>query len=83
MGNSVFRSGGLLLSVNRDNAKLSESTGSKIETLFDVLRANPKISIQRLEALLLQIPKVNRHTLLVTTRLHSNLLVFDFSTRIF
>lgn len=58
MGNSVFRSGGLLLSVNRDNAKLSESTASKIETLFDVLRANPKISIQRLEALLLQIPKV-------------------------
>ncbi|KAG5677798.1 hypothetical protein PVAND_007527 [Polypedilum vanderplanki] len=57
MGNSVFRSGGLLLSVNRDNAKLSESTASKIETIFDVLRANPKISIQRLEALLLQIPK--------------------------
>lgn len=54
----MFRSGGLLLSVNRDNAKLSESTASKIETLFDVLRANPKISIQRLEALLLQIPKV-------------------------
>lgn len=63
MGNSLFRSGGLLLSVNRDNAKLSESTASKIETLFDVLRANPKISIQRLEALLLQIPKVR---LLVT-----------------
>ena len=59
MGNSVFRSGGLLLSVNRDNAKLSESTAKNIETLFDVLRANPKISIQRLEALLLQIPKVN------------------------
>lgn len=59
MGNSVFRSGGLLLSVNRDNGKLSESTASKIETLFDVLRANPKISIQRLEALLLQIPKVS------------------------
>lgn len=57
MGNSVFRSGGLLLS--KDNAKLSESTASKIETLFDVLRANPKISIQRLEALLLEIPKVN------------------------
>lgn len=56
MGNSVFRSGVLL--VNRDNAKLTESTASKIETIFDVLRANPKISIQRLEPLLLQIPKV-------------------------
>lgn len=58
MGNSI-RSSGLLLSVNRDNAKLSESTASKIETIFDVLRANPKISVQRLEALLQQIPKVN------------------------
>lgn len=54
----MFRSGGLLLSVNRDSAKLSEPTASKIQTLFDVLRANPKISIQRLEALLIQIPKV-------------------------
>lgn len=60
MGNSVFRSGGLnLLSVNRENrVKLSESTPIQIQTLFDVLRANPKISTQRLEALLLQIPKV-------------------------
>lgn len=65
MGNSVFRSGGLLLSVNRDNAKLTESTASKIETIFDVLRANPKISIQRLEALLLQIPKVHTAFLFV------------------
>lgn len=60
MGNSVFRSGGLLLSVNRDNGKVSEATTSKIETIFDVLRANPKISIQRLEALLQQVPKVIR-----------------------
>lgn len=63
MGNSVFRSGGLLLSVNRDNGKVSEATTSKIETIFDVLRANPKISIQRLEALLQQVPKVIRETL--------------------
>jgi len=62
MGNSVFRSGGLLLSVNRDNAKVSEATANKIETLLDVLRANPKISIQRLEALLSQIPKVTTLT---------------------
>jgi hypothetical protein len=67
MGNSVFRSGGLLLSVNRDNTKLSESTAKNIETLFDVLRANPKISIQRLEALLLQIPKVRVHLKLLSS----------------
>jgi hypothetical protein len=67
MGNSVFRSGGLLLSVNRDNAKLSESTQTQIQTLFDVLRANPKISIQRLEALLLQIPKVIKAKTVKTT----------------
>lgn len=57
MGNSVFRSGGLLLSVNRENT-VSESTIKNIETLSDVLRANPKIPIQRLETLLQQIPKV-------------------------
>jgi hypothetical protein len=64
MGNSIFRSGSLLLSVNRDNAKLSESTASKIETIFQILRANPKVSIQRLEALLSQIPKVIKNFLL-------------------
>jgi hypothetical protein len=57
MGNSFFRSG--LISNRNHNAKLCESTASKIETIFEILRANPKIAIQRLEALLLQIPKVN------------------------
>lgn len=65
MGNSVFRSGGLLLSVNRDNGKVSEATTLKVETIFDVLRANPKISIQRLEALLSQVPKVSRNEILI------------------
>lgn len=52
----VFRSGSALLS-NRDGHKVSETTVDKVNTIFDALRANPKISIQRLEPLLLQIPK--------------------------
>lgn len=56
MGNSVFGKSGLLS--NRDSSKVSDSTVEKIEILLDVLRANPKISVQRLEALLSQIPKV-------------------------
>lgn len=56
MGNSVFGKSGLLS--NRDSSKVSDSTVEKIEILQDVLRANPKISVQRLEALLSQIPKV-------------------------
>lgn len=57
MGNS-FRSG-LIPTRNHNSKSLCESTASKIETIFDVLRANPKIAINRLEALLLQIPKVS------------------------
>ncbi|XP_058055330.1 ankyrin-3 isoform X1 [Anopheles bellator] len=59
MGGSVsqvFRSGSALLS-NRDGHKVSEATVDKVNTIFDALRANPKISINRLEPLLLQIPK--------------------------
>ncbi|ETN60288.1 hypothetical protein AND_008088 [Anopheles darlingi] len=59
MGGSVsqvFRSGSALLS-NRDGHKVSEATVDKVNTIFDALRANPKISIHRLEPLLLQIPK--------------------------
>lgn len=59
MGSSVsqvFRSGSALLS-NRDG-KASESAIDKIQTVFDILRANPKISMQTLEGLLVQIAKV-------------------------
>lgn len=60
MGSSVsqvFRSGSALLT-NRDG-KVSETTVDKIHTVFEILRANPKISMQTLEGLLLQIAKVN------------------------
>lgn len=53
----VFRSGSALLS-NRDG-KVSETTVDKISTVFEILRANPKISMQTLEGLLSQIAKVS------------------------
>ncbi|XP_017484169.1 PREDICTED: ankyrin-3 [Rhagoletis zephyria] len=52
----VFRSGSALLS-HRDGHKVSKATEARIQTLFEILRANPKVSIQTLESLLLQIPK--------------------------
>lgn len=61
MGGSVsqvFRSGSALLS-HRDGHKVSKATEEKIQTIFEILRANPKISIQTLESLLIQIPKVS------------------------
>ena len=64
MGGSVsqvFRSGSALLS-NRDGHKVSKATEDKIQTVFEILRANPKISIHTLEhTVLLQIPKVNKN----------------------
>lgn len=62
MGGSVsqvFRSGSALLT-NRDG-KVSEHTIDKIHTVFEILRANPKISMQTLEGLLTQIAKVRHH----------------------
>uniref|UniRef100_A0A1B0AIC6 SOCS box domain-containing protein n=1 Tax=Glossina pallidipes TaxID=7398 RepID=A0A1B0AIC6_GLOPL len=59
MGGSVsqiFRSGSALLSHRRDG-HISKAAEEKIQTLFEILRANPKISIQTLESLLMQIPK--------------------------
>lgn len=74
MGGSVsqvFRSGSALLT-NRDG-KVSEHTIDKIYTVFEILRANPKISMQTLEGLLTQIAKVGHAlflSLLVTK--HNN-----------
>lgn len=54
----VFQSGSALLS-NGHGHKVSDSTRQKVQTIFDALRANPRIGVQRLEGLLQQIPKVN------------------------
>ncbi|XP_037938904.1 ankyrin-3 [Teleopsis dalmanni] len=75
MGGSVsqvFRSGSALLS-HRDGHKVSKSTEEKIQTLFEILRAKPKISIQLLESLLLQIPK-NENILVVHDNCGFNIL---------
>lgn len=66
MGGSVsqvFRSGSALLT-NRDG-KVSEYTIEKVKTVFEILRANPKISIQTLEGLLTRIAKVKYHLALL------------------
>lgn len=59
MGGSVsqvFHSGSVLLSTSHGH-RVTDSTRQKVQTVFDTLRANPKISAQRLEGLLQQIPK--------------------------
>lgn len=59
MGGSVsqvFQSGSALLSTSHGH-KVSDPTRQKVQTVFDALRANPKVSVQRLEGLLQQIPK--------------------------
>lgn len=53
----VFQSGSALLT-NGHGHRVSEATKQKVQTVFDTLRANPKIGVQRLEGLLQQIPKV-------------------------
>lgn len=54
----VFQSGSALLS-NGHGHKVSDSTRQKVQTIFDALRANPRVGVQRLEGLLQQIPKVS------------------------
>lgn len=75
MGGSVsqvFQSGSALLT-NGHGHKVSESTRQKVQTIFDALRANPKIGVQRLEGLLQQIPKVLR---IVHFTINSDYIVF-------
>lgn len=38
--------------------RVSDATKQRVQTLFDALRANPRVTTQRLEGLLQQIPKV-------------------------
>lgn len=51
-----FQSGSALLSANHRGC--SDQTRSKIRVVFDALRANPRVTCQRLQGLLSQIPKV-------------------------
>lgn len=75
MGGSVsqvFRSGSALLS-NRDG-KVSETTVDKVKTVFEILRANPKVSFATLEGLLSQIAKVT----IVRTRMLEERITFPW-----
>ena len=53
---SFFQSGSNLLPGNHRG--VSEHTKHVICTVFHALRANPRVTVQRLEGLLCQIPKV-------------------------
>ncbi|XP_075233937.1 uncharacterized protein LOC142331757 [Lycorma delicatula] len=59
MGGAVshfFQSGSALLSAGNHRG-CTDQTRSKIKTVFEALRANPKVTVQRLEGLLSCIPK--------------------------
>ncbi|CAH0387034.1 unnamed protein product [Bemisia tabaci] len=66
-----FQSGSALLSANHRGC--SDQTRSKIRVVFDALRANPRVTCQRLQGLLSQIPK-NENILLVHDEEGYNLL---------
>ncbi|KAL1497139.1 hypothetical protein ABEB36_008145 [Hypothenemus hampei] len=75
MGGSVsqvFQSGSALLT-NGHGHKVSESTREKIQTIFVALTANPKVGVQRLEGLLVEIPK-NENILTIHDETGYNLL---------
>ena len=55
---SFFQSGSALLS-SGNHRTVSETTKKNIRVVFDALRANPRVTVQRLEGLLSTIPKVN------------------------
>ncbi|XP_050497650.1 ankyrin-2 [Diabrotica virgifera virgifera] len=68
----VFQSGSALLT-NGHGHKVSDSTRQKVQTIFDALRANPKIGVQRLEGLLQQLPR-NENILAIHDETGYNLL---------
>ena len=55
---NFFQSGSALLSAGNHRG-VSEHTRNNVCTIFDALRANPRVTVQRLEGLLSQIPKVS------------------------
>lgn len=69
----AFQSGTSALLSTSHGHKVSEATKQKVQTVFDALRANPKVSVQRLEGLLQQIPK-NENILAIHDELGYNLL---------
>ncbi len=54
----VLQSPGGLININSSHQKVSDMTRELIYELFDVLKANPRVSVQKIEGLLIRIPKV-------------------------
>lgn len=54
----VLQSPGGLININSSHQKVSDMTRELIYELFDVLKANPRVSVQKIEGLLTRIPKV-------------------------
>ncbi|CAG0890270.1 unnamed protein product [Darwinula stevensoni] len=69
---SFFQTGSSLLAV-ANHRGVSEDTKRKIRIVFDALRANPRVTVHRLEGLLSHIPK-NENILLVNNEEGYNLL---------
>lgn len=67
-----FQSGSALLSVGNHRG-VSEETRKRVRTVFDALCANPRVTVQRLEGILTQIPK-NENILVVHNEEGYNLL---------
>ena len=59
MGGAIshfFQSGHALLSSSH-NRQVSDNTRRNLRIVFDALRANPRVTVQRLDGLLSQIPR--------------------------
>ena len=49
------------ISLQSHNKPVSEQTKKHVRVIFDALRANPRVTVQRLDGLLSQIPKVRNY----------------------
>jgi hypothetical protein len=73
---NFFQSGSALLSAGNHRG-VSEQTRDKVCIIFDALRANPRVTVQRLEGLLSQIPKVSYVSGVVQLCVEMFLLIFS------
>lgn len=74
---NFFQSGSALLSAGNHRG-ISEHTRSKVRIIFDALRANPRVTVQRLEGLLSQIPKVSHERSFVQSFVRNFVMLLFF-----
>lgn len=78
MGGTVshfFQSGSALLTAGNHRG-CSDITRARVRTVFDALRANPRVTVHRLEGLLSLIPKVSLKCVLTVAQIGTHLLLF-------